>query len=61
MRVYETAGRETQAVLMIPMARRVWSCDLREKAEEEIIAPGGGLRFAINAFEIKTFRIERAA
>jgi len=60
-RVYETAGRETDAVLTMPTARQVISCDLREIPGEEVAAPRGELRFALKPFEIRSFRLIRHA
>ncbi|MDQ3813736.1 MAG: glycosyl hydrolase-related protein, partial [Armatimonadota bacterium] len=61
VRVYETAGQATDAVLTMPAARQIWSCDLQENSAEEIAAPKGELRFALKPFEIKSFRVRRDA
>lgn len=57
IRVYETAGQETEALLTFPGAARAWTCDLRENMiGTEVILEQGELRFVLKPFEIRTFR-----
>ncbi len=61
VRVYETAGRATEAVLTVPQAHRFWSSDLQENRGEELAAANDEeLHFALKPFEIKTFRVARS-
>lgn len=58
VRVYETAGRATEAVLKFGGASEVCECDLAQNRGEKISISGGELVFKIQPFEIKTFRVQ---
>ena len=58
VRVYETAGREAEAVLTLPGAQTVWTSDLREQAGEKMPLDGEELRFTMRPFEIRTLIVQ---
>ena len=62
VRLYETWGMRTRAVLSVPgSTRAVTPCTAMEDACGEAAVPeNGGIPFQIRPFEFKTFRIELA-
>ncbi|MBC7805506.1 MAG: alpha-mannosidase [Akkermansiaceae bacterium] len=65
VRVYETAGRATEAVLTVSDTwadrGRVWTCDLRENRGEGITSTAAdALRFTLQPFQIQTLRFGRS-
>lgn len=56
IRVYETAGRETECEMQSTGEWIVCVCDLRKNPKSEGTAVNGGLRFTLRPFEIRTFR-----
>jgi alpha-mannosidase len=61
VRVYETAGRATEAALTVAGMTEAAACDLREKAGGDLPVSGGQLSLALKPFEIRTVRVRRSA
>ena len=61
IRVYETAGRETECEMQFAAESIVRDCNLLENALSEGIAANGELRFTLQPFEIRTFRFSTPA
>jgi alpha-mannosidase len=57
LRVYETSGREMEAIIEFPGPVDAWETDLIERPLEKIKTDGKILRFRIKPFDIRTFRI----
>jgi alpha-mannosidase len=57
LRLYETAGQQTEASLRFPGLSKAWESDLREERGREIQSKAGNLKLPFEPFEIKTIRI----
>jgi alpha-mannosidase len=57
LRVYETSGKETEAVVELPITFAAVETNLIEDPLEKVAVDGKMLRFKVKPFEIKTFRI----
>ncbi len=57
IRVYETAGRETECQMQFAGEWLVHVCDLRENTHSPGTPANGELRFQLRPFEIQTFRL----
>jgi alpha-mannosidase len=57
LRVYETHGEPSAAVVAFPCAAKVWETDMLEKNGTPLVEKGRELHVAFRPHEIKTFRI----
>jgi alpha-mannosidase len=60
VRLYESAGRQTTAVLTVAGLQAAWRSDLREAKGEPLACRGEALELVLGPFEICTVRVDRS-